>query len=378
MMNMWSEPTKNGKVKFVERYENPMTGKSHKVSVTMNKDTASTRKQAQIALDSKICESMDKFTQGSQNDELRLSELVKRYLKYKKNNFKEVTYKRDIGACNSIMDILGKDVLVSKLTATYVDEKLDAKGEEPNTTNERIIRLKSMIRWAYKKDYVSDIKWLDKLERRRDKTRKTKLQDKYLEKEELHTLLDAMNVYKWKLLTQFLVLSGMRIGEAIALERNDVNIAEKNIRITKTYDYINGHKTDTPKTDDSNRDVYIQPELELVCRQINSFMLQQKMKCGYHSDFYMCDESGKPIKYYAYNKYLREVGARVLDKPITITTHVMRHTHTALMAESGVNLETISRRLGHSDSKVTTEIYLHITEKMKEKDNEQFKSVKIL
>ena len=42
---MWSEILPSGKVRFVERYEDPMTEKSHKVSITMDKDTASTRKQ---------------------------------------------------------------------------------------------------------------------------------------------------------------------------------------------------------------------------------------------------------------------------------------------------------------------------------------------
>lgn len=56
----------------------------------------------------------------------------------------------------------------------------------------------------------------------------------------------------------------------------------------------------------------------------------------------------------------------------------MRHTHVALMAEHGVPIETISRRLGHTNNKITLDIYFHITEKMKEKDMEQIKAIKIL
>lgn len=56
----------------------------------------------------------------------------------------------------------------------------------------------------------------------------------------------------------------------------------------------------------------------------------------------------------------------------------MRHTHVALMAEQGVSLEVISRRLGHSNSKITREIYHHVTKKMQEKDNQQIKDIKIL
>ena len=56
----------------------------------------------------------------------------------------------------------------------------------------------------------------------------------------------------------------------------------------------------------------------------------------------------------------------------------MRHTHVALMAENGVSLDAISRRLGHENSKITKDIYFHVTKKMKEQDNAQFQKVNIL
>ena len=51
---MWAEQQSNGKVKFIERYVNPMTGKTGKVSVTMEKDNRSTRKAAEKVLEHKI------------------------------------------------------------------------------------------------------------------------------------------------------------------------------------------------------------------------------------------------------------------------------------------------------------------------------------
>ncbi len=70
---MWSETLPSGKVRFVERYEDPMTGKTHKVSVTMDKDTASTRKIAQAALNDKIDEKLTSITPTLKKNALRLS-----------------------------------------------------------------------------------------------------------------------------------------------------------------------------------------------------------------------------------------------------------------------------------------------------------------
>lgn len=45
-------------------------------------------------------------------------------------------------------------------------------------------------------------------------------------------------------------------------------------------------------------------------------------------------------------------------------------THASLLLEQGVSVDTISRRSGHENSRITREIYLYVTEKLKERDNE--------
>ena len=89
-----------------------------------------------------------------------------------------------------------------------------------------------------------------------------------------------------------------------------------------------------------------------------------------------CDSNGEHIKYYAYNKYFRENTLRVLGKAYTV--HSLRHTHASLLLEQGVDVDSISRRLGHSDSAVTREIYLHITKKKQNQENLKIKELKLI
>ena len=49
-----------------------------------------------------------------------------------------------------------------------------------------------------------------------------------------------------------------------------------------------------------------------------------------------------------------------------ISTHIFRHTHVSFLAEQGIPLEVIQERVGHRKGSTVTEIYLHITEKMKD------------
>lgn len=247
--------------------------------------------------------------------------------------------------------------------------------QTPGMQNERLTRFKALIRWGYENDFLDDIRFLDKLKPLPDSTRAEKLASKFLEPEELRALLDGMKIEQWCLLTEFLALSGLRIGEAIALEFSDVSIDDNTLLINKTYDY-NNHVVTSIKTEASEREVYIQPELDAVCRRIRTYTLKERIKYHFENRLFFCDINGDYIQYASYCKYLREYSEHILNR--RITPHALRHTHTSLMAAAGVPLETISRRLGHDSSDITRQIYFHVIEGLKEKDREQIRNVRIL
>lgn len=55
-----------------------------------------------------------------------------------------------------------------------------------------------------------------------------------------------------------------------------------------------------------------------------------------------------------------------------LTPHSLRHTHTSLLAETKVTLETIMERLGHTDDDTTKKIYLHVTKPQKKEASQKF------
>lgn len=87
-----------------------------------------------------------------------------------------------------------------------------------------------------------------------------------------------------------------------------------------------------------------------------------------NSKFIFTTKNGTPIQPSAPNTFFRKNKERMnLPKDKKISTHIFRHTHISKLAELGVPLYVIQRRVGHSNSRVTEKIYLHVTEKMKEK-----------
>lgn len=371
---MWVEETKNGKYKFVERYEDYLTGKIRRVSVTMEKNTAQTRKVAQRTLDEKIEQVMRKTF--IKPNEITLKQLIEKYNTDLELTVKLSTRNRNYYSLCSSMKILGEDTMVNRLTAKYIRDKFLATGNPPGMLNEYLRRFKTLIRWGFRNDYIIDISFLDKLEPFTDIPHKMKIQDKYLETDELHTLLQDMNDEAWILLTKFLVLSGLRFGEFAALLKSDIDLENDVIHVTKNYDPNNNIIT-TPKTTSSIRDIYIQEELKNVCRQINAIMLRRRlMNKTEDPGLFFFSTDGDHVHYYAYNKYLKEHSLKAIGRPIT--AHALRHTHASLLLEKGMSIDAISRRLGHDNSKITREIYLHVTKKLAERDNEQMSAINIL
>lgn len=362
---MWKEKTKKG-YKFTERYKDPLTGEYRRCSITLEKDTAQSRKVAQKALNERIERAMNKV----QSEDITLHELILLYGEELKGTVKLNTYDRNIGACRTLEKILGGNIYVGKLTAGYVRKKLVGTGRENGTLNEWLTRYKSMIRWGYQNDYVKDISYLQKLKRFKDISHREKIQDKFLESWELKELINCMTVEKWKDLTEFLALSGLRFGEAAALTRSDVDLKKREIHVAKTYNQSHDIVTST-KTGTSTRDVYMQDQLYELCKKIMHENKVVKM-----DGIFFPGTSKEHIQFDSYSKYLRENSEKIIGR--RITPHTLRHTHASLLMEQGIDIGSISRRLGHANSKITREIYLHVTRKLKEKEEEKIRCVKII
>jgi integrase len=63
----------------------------------------------------------------------------------------------------------------------------------------------------------------------------------------------------------------------------------------------------------------------------------------------------------------RRFGRRVAQLPALpkIGLHGLRHTHAALLLEEGVDVKTVSDRLGHDSEETTLTLYVHVTPKMR-------------
>lgn len=368
---MWKEETKSGKVRLCERYKDPLTDKIKKVTVTAENGSRLALRQAQEELQSKL----ETMQNAVESDSVTLKQLAEKYLAHQKKTLKSSSYASTQAHIKNILTMFDPDTYVNRLTARIVAERIGQGSTSDYMQNRNILYFKAMFNWGFDNDLVREKTWLDKIKRVPIRKNREELESKYLEKDELKKLLDALDGYPaWQLATEFLALSGLRVGEMVALKESDIR--SDGIHVNKTYSVGAGTLEDTPKTEAGNRVVYIQPELDAVIKKIRKHTLKIKMLTGSRLDNFILNMDGQKFSYDGYQHKLKSTAEKVLHKHIT--PHVLRHTHTSLLAEQGIPLDTISRRLGHTDSALTLQIYTHITEKRKQKDNEALSKVTML
>jgi len=337
-------------------------GVPKRISVTMDKDTPQARKKAAEALKKRMLKP---------DSSMRYDELVEAYITYQKATLKMSTWTRNQASLKRLSDTFG-NARISDMTAGFITNRLLTKTTEPATFNEYLKRLKAMFRWAYRSDYIESAACVDKIRPLKDTPERVKVSEKFLEACELQKILDAAPEF-YSAVFGFLALSGLRIGELIALEDEDVT--ETDIIVKATYDHLN-NVLNTPKTSASWRYVHIQPELSLYVNELRKLSNLHRMVSGVRASYFVVNRYGRRLSYVKTANTFKTLCARLTGKELSL--HALRHTHVALMAENGADMEMIARRCGHSSSKITKEIYYHVTEKQREKDNAQLDKISLL
>ena len=358
---MWMEE-RNGRFRYSERYTDRLSGKKRYVSVTLTKKNDT--KAAKILA--------EKIHEKTRDGDYTLREAADAYLDEHRKLVRPQTYIRNKHSIDYTVELLGGDNLIDRLSAAYIRNKYLNSGKSVRTENENMHRFKTFIRWAYRNDFISSTVCVDKLEPFPDTPKRERIQDKFMNRNELSLLLEKSKDELNRLVTEFLALSGLRIGELIALDDKDVTDV---IHVSKTFSAITNALT-PGKTLAAERDVHINAELADCISRIRTYVYKMKVSSGTDAPYFVLSKRGERFQYYAYDKWLRENTAAILGRELT--PHALRHTHASLLAEAGYPLEAISRRLGHENSKVTREIYLHVTEGTKEKDAAMMDNISIL
>lgn len=167
---------------------------------------------------------------------------------------------------------------------------------------------------------------------------------------------------KYKVAIILTVFTGVRLGELMGLEWQDVDFKNGIISINRSSQYLAdmGVFTKVPKTESSIREIAIPEFIISLLEEYKLWYEEQKSIYGElwtNSDRLFVQVDGKPMhpstisKWFV--KYVGQIGLPVIN------FHGLRHTNASLLVAQNVDIAVISARLGHAQISTTLDFYVH-------------------
>ena len=167
---------------------------------------------------------------------------------------------------------------------------------------------------------------------------------------------------KYKVAIILTIFTGVRLGELMGLEWQDVDFKTGIVSINRSSQYLanKGVFTKTPKTESSIREVAIPDFVVSLLEEYKLWYDEQKSFYGelwMNSNRLFVQADGKPMhpstisKWFV--KYVAQIGLPVIN------FHGLRHTNATLLISQNIDVAVVAARLGHAQITTTYNFYVH-------------------
>jgi integrase len=185
------------------------------------------------------------------------------------------------------------------------------------------------------------------------------------DEEQLTRLLAALekDTLKHKTLVVLALFTGLRRGELMGLEWQDVNLEEEVIEVRQASQYVPGigRLTKEPKNETSARLVAVPPSIMALVKEYRKEWVESRLKV---EDLWQGSErlfvtwDGLPGHPEWPSQWFSKFIQRHNLPPLPF--HGLRHTAATMLINQGIPDKNISGRLGHSNISTTIDIYGHL------------------
>ncbi len=238
-------------------------------------------------------------------------------------------------------DLLLVDAL--KEYAAWLEEEHDGRRYSPATINRKIAAAKSRIRYAFK--HSSSAESLRKNYQLEEVLKQVKPKridslavppEKVLSVEEVHNFVEKTKDNTIRLMVQFLVGTGVRVSEMLAIRLTDLQPAD--------VDFV---------------------EVRIVGKRAKERVVHVKTKfvehvrTYFHGATYLFEHHGKPFNRISVTNRIKYESLRTLGREVT--AHQLRHTWARIQIQRGKDLRAVAAALGHADPGLTARMYTNAT-----------------
>lgn len=309
-------------------------------------------------------------------DDMTFEDLYEEWIEYQRGSVKPSTVAISVRyAKNQILPEFGK-LKLTNITVSICQNAVNKWHKNYKSYDYMRKQTAQIFRYGVSMEYLENNPMKKTLLPRKKEYEEKR---KFYTKEELTNLLDAFKDYgnnKQYTFFRLLAYTGMRKSEVLSLQWKDLDILNQEVHVSKTLaiDEYTNIIIQSPKTKASKRTISLDNETIII---LKNWRIQQKadyLKLGYNTfsenQFIFTNLSNKLYIPNTVNDWLKYV-LKKYNLPF-ISPHGFRHTHASLLLEANESVKVVQQRLGHENSKVTLDIYAHITNNAPKKTGQDF------
>lgn len=267
------------------------------------------------------------------------------------------------------------NVKIQQLAPAAIQEmygKLTAKGLSPRSVRYVHTTLHEVLGYAYKRQIIpknpAEFVAVPK---------QKKYEAQVYDKQEVGALLEAAKGTALDIPIRLAVGLGLRRGELLALQWDDVDFKENTIYVHRNltcidHQYLFGE----PKTKSGIRLLSVPPSLMKALKHHKVRQMASKLafgSCYQDNQLVCCRPDGSPIHTASFsqqfNQFLKKHGLK------HIRLHDLRHTNATLMLQMGVPAKVASERLGHANISITLDTYTHAVRELNQEAAEKLEDI---
>ena len=310
--------------------------------------------------------------------------------KFNRNKISEATYGRELQTLNHIKNDYIGNLSIQKVSFKELQKFIDSQKCYKNTYISKIYELLGRIfKEAIKRDYILKNPMINV-----EKPKSEQLDEKIEafsvdEQKALLKVIEKETVYQDIFIIA--LYTGMRMGEILALKKEDIDWKNKTIHVQRTLTKTFIGKTklgETTKTYNSIRDVPITSLVEnslkhaianMVLNINNLLFIQPNGKLYPVSDLNsrfkrICVNANLAVVPYIIKRKDKKTGKikEIHSQTSKYNQHMLRHTYATRCIEAGIPAEVLQKLLGHKDIQTTINTYTTIFDKFKNKQVDKY------
>ena len=171
-----------------------------------------------------------------------------------------------------------------------------------------------------------------------------------------YQILRARATEHYRPFLDILVLTGLRFGEATALQRRDLHLNDEPPTLTVARSWKKSGQLGPPKTKKARRTISLPDEAAEILREAS--------RGKQPDDLVLVNKAGRRILqdtiWKLWDRWVDDTGREEPHLHKSPRIHDLRHSHASWMLAAGISLHDLRHRLGHESIQTTSDTYGHL------------------